>query len=130
MKNQFSKEFIRMQKLAGIITENTINEGLFDMFHKKEITATDKETEQRLVDLANSERYLVSINKPSDPDNTDKVTYTNLSDTSIKDDFTQYYPSMKDFLVKNNNEVTLDDTYNNKKFNFKLEGDTLIATRL
>jgi hypothetical protein len=130
MKNQFSKEFIRMQKLAGIITENTINEGLFDMFHKKEITATDKETEQRLVDLANSERYLISINKPSDPDNTDKVTYTNLSDTSIKDDFTQYYPSMKDFLVKNNNEVTLDDTYNNKKFNFKLEGDTLIATKL
>jgi hypothetical protein len=130
MKNQFSKEFIRMQKLAGIITENTINEGLFDMFRKKEITTTDKETEQRLIDLANSERYLISINKPSDPDNTDKVTYTDLSDTSIKDDFTQYYPSMKDFLVRNNNEVTLDDTYNNKKFNFKLEGNTLIATRL
>jgi hypothetical protein len=130
MKNQFSKEFIRMQKLAGIITENTINEGLFDMFRKKEITTTDKETEQRLIDLANSERYLISINKPSDPDNTDKVTYTDLSDTSIKDDFIQYYPSMKDFLVRNNNEVTLDDTYNNKKFNFKLEGNTLIATRL
>jgi hypothetical protein len=130
MKNQFSKEFIRMQKLAGIITENTINEGLFDMFRKKEITTTDKETEQRLIDLANSERYLISINKPSDPDNTDKVTYTDLNDTSIKDDFTQYYPSMKDFLVRNNNEVTLDDTYNNKKFNFKLEGNTLIATRL
>ncbi len=119
-----------MQKLAGIITENTINEGLFDMFRKKEITTTDKETEQRLIDLANSERYLISINKPSDPDNTDKVTYTDLSDTSIKDDFIQYYPSMKDFLVRNNNEVTLDDTYNNKKFNFKLEGNTLIATRL
>jgi len=130
MKNQFSKEFIRMQKLAGIITENTVNEGLFDMLRKKEITTTDKEIEQRLVDLANSERYLVSINKPSDPDNTDKVTYTDLSDTSVKDDFTRYYSSMKDFVIKNNNDVTLDDTYNRKKFNFKLEGDTLIATRL
>lgn len=119
-----------MQKLAGIITENTVDEGLFDMFSKKEITTTDKETEQRLIDLANSERYLVSINKPSDPDNTDKVTYTDLSDTSIKDDFTRYYSSMKDFVIKNNNDITLDDTANRKKFNFKLEGDTLIATRL
>ena len=119
-----------MQKLAGIITENTVDEGLFDMFRKKDIITTDKDIEQQLINLANSERYLVSINKPSDPDNTDKVTYTNLSDTSVKDDFTRYYPSMKDFVIKNNNDITLDDTANRKKFNFKLEGNTLIATRL
>lgn len=86
--------------------------------------------EQNLINLANAERFLVDFGKSSNPDNTDEVTYTDLSDVSVKDDFTIHYDRMIEYLNDNDNEVTLFDNYNNKKFRFELDGDKLIITKL
>jgi hypothetical protein len=86
--------------------------------------------EQNLINLANAERFLVDWGKPSNPDNTDEVTYTDLSDMSVKDDFTIHYDRMIEYLNENDNEVTLFDNYNYKKFRFELDGDKLIITKL
>jgi len=107
-----------------------VNEGVFDWFQKKSSNLTDEEIEQKLCGLANSERVLVEYGKSPNPENTDKLTYTDLSDTSISDDFTPYYQEMKNYLIKNGNEITLKDEYNRKEFIFELDGDTLISKKI
>lgn len=119
-------------KSKGLLTKK-INENMFgNLFGKKDNTPTeisDEEIKQQLVNLANAERTLVQFGKPSNPKNTDEITYTDLNNTKIKDDFTPYYQAMKDLLSKNNN-ITVKDTYNNKTFNFELQGDTIMTTKL
>jgi hypothetical protein len=120
------------KKLNEMHLSRKVDEGMFgNLFGKKDNTIkqlSDEEIKQQLVNLANSERTLIQFGKQSNPKNTDEVTYTDLNDTKIKDDFTPYYQAMKNFLSKNNN-ITVNDTYNNKTFNFQLQGDTIMATK-
>lgn len=100
-------------------------EGWFD-----ETNLTDEQIEQKLCGLANSERVLVEYGKSPNPQNTDKVTYTDLSDTSIEDDFTPYYSLMKDYLIKKSNKVRIKDIYNRKEYEFELNDNIVVATKI
>jgi len=95
------------------------------------LTATEEDAKAKeiLPQLANAERTLVQLGKNTNPNNTDEVTYTDLSDTSVKDDFTPFYKSIIDYLKKND-EVTIYDKANNKTYKFKLDGNTLVSTKV
>ena len=117
------KKIIRLTELdLTRIVKQVIKE------NKKKIS--DEDIEKELIMLANAERFLVDRKKPSNPKNTDEVTYTDLSDTRFKDDFTKYYDDIKRYMNDNDEDVTLVDHYNKKKFNFKLKGDKLKITKL
>jgi hypothetical protein len=96
----------------------------------KENKISSEKIEQELIDLANAERFLVDWGKPSHRENTSKITYTDLSDTTIKDDFTKYYDDMKTYLNSNDNMVVLNDFYNKRKFEFQLIDNILKITKI
>ena len=88
---------------------------------------TEEDVKGILPQLANAERTMIQLGKSTNPNNTNEVTYTDLSDVSVKDDFTPFYKSIADYL-KRNDSVTVYDKANNKTYNFKLDGNTLVST--
>jgi hypothetical protein len=90
-------------------------------------TEEDIKAKEIMTQLANAERTMIQLGRSKNPNNTDEVTYTDLSDVSVKDDFTPFYKSITDYLKKNN-EVTIYDKANNKTYRFNLDGNTLVST--
>jgi hypothetical protein len=90
-------------------------------------TEEDIKAKEIMPQLANAERTMIQLGRSTNPNNTDEVTYTDLSDVSVKDDFTPFYKSITDYL-KRNDSVTVYDKANNKTYNFKLDGNTLVST--
>jgi hypothetical protein len=131
--DQFKTEIDNLYTKYGLnkkLTESDITRIAKRVISENKKKISDEDIEKELIMLANAERFLVKRNKPSNPKNTDEVTYTDLSDTSIKDDFTKYYDDMKKYMKDNDEEVTLVDHQNKKKFKFKLTGNKLKATKL
>jgi hypothetical protein len=92
-------------------------------------TEEDIKAKEILPQLANAERTMIQLGRSTNPNNTDEVTYTDLSDVSVKDDFTPFYKSITDYLRKNN-EVTIYDKANNKTYKFSLDGNNLVSTKV
>lgn len=90
-------------------------------------TEEDIKAKEILPQLANAERTMIQLGRTTNPNNTNEVTYTDLSDVSVKDDFTPFYKSIIDYLKKNN-EVTIYDKANNKTYKFNLDGNILVST--